>query len=510
MYSIFYWIIIIILLLLSYVLYDNYMKFIFQKNNGKFESFESFENNDQPPYDLTQDSTKLDGKFEIFKDSKKYIKAPISNKCFKKQYSHRLLNPENKILPQVYFTDTNKQRSRIINIDVFKKGILDKIVNKYSNTSLNNAKYEELTDPKLNYFENTTFSIVNKDILNSLISKIKSYIDYELKEYVQNINENTGDIQCEKDMSNCETFIWKPGIIRVQQNESYYEYITQFTYYIQGKAFAYVLFSKSYVGKQNINDIYVNELNIMGLEQEQNIMLTPGYSKTHLDSKVNIFSNYPYTPYEANLTYYRSSNEETYMRDLFKDDEMTGGTWDLDQEFLQQQAIEREQNATEAPMNTPICMTEDGDVLNYSTKEECEAATDENGNSKDAAIFDNKCVQDSDCPFYLGNTNYKNTRGGCKDDGFCELPVNVQSVSYKEYNDEKKYYPYCYGCPIDKMDTCCEIQKKIMDGTATTTEIEEHRLTDVNLVSPDYAFENDFDERLNVQAELNERNIEVN
>ena len=79
-----------------------------------------------------------------------------------------------------------------------------------------------------------------------------------------------------------------------------------------------------------------------------------------------------------------------------------------------------------------------------------------------------------------------------------------------EYNDKQNYYPYCYGCPIDKMDTCCEIQKKIMDGTAATTEIEEHRLTDVNLVSPDYAFENDFDERLKVQAELNKRNIEVN
>ena len=506
MYSIFYWIIIIILLLLSYVLYDIHMKLTFQK---KYERFEN-NNNAQPKYDLTTDSTKLDSKFEIFKDSKKYIKAPISNKCFKKQYSHRLLNPENKILPQVYFSDTNKQRSRIINIDVFKKVILDTIVNKYSNNALNNSKYEELADPKLNYFENTKFSIVNKDILNTLISKIKSYVDYELKEYIQNIDENTADIQCEKDMSNCETFIWKPGIIRVRENESYYEYITQFTYYIQGKAFAYVLFSKSYVGKQNTEDIHVNELNIMGLEQEQNIMLTPGYSNTQSDNRVNIFSDYPYTPYEANQTYYRSSDEETSMRELFKDVEMKDGTWDLDQDFLQQQAMEREQKATEAPMNPPICMTENGDVLNYSTKEECEAATDDNGNPKDAAIFDNKCVQDSDCPFYSGNTNYENTRGGCKDDGFCEMPVNVQSLSYKDYYDEQIYYPYCYGCPTDKMETCCEIQKKIIDGTATTAEIEEHRLTDVDLASPDYAFENDFDERLKVQADLNERNIEVN
>ena len=52
--------------------------------------------------------------------------------------------------------------------------------------------------------------------------------------------------------------------------------------------------------------------------------------------------------------------------------------------------------------------------------------------------------------------------------------------------------------------------KKIINGTATTDEITEHGLTDVNLESPDYAFENDFDDRLKVQNELNERNIEVN
>ena len=171
---------------------------------------------------------------------------------------------------------------------------------------------------------------------------------------------------------------------------------------------------------------------------------------------------------------------------------------------------ERDELQDELTNNPSICMTAYGDVLNYSTVEECEATTDEYGNSKEAAIFDNKCEQNSDCPFYLGNTNYENTRGGCQDDGFCELPVNVQSISYKDYYDEQTFYPYCYGCPTDKMDTCCDIQKKIVDGTATQSEIDEHDLTNIDLESPDYAFENDFDERLKVQSELNERNIEVN
>ena len=98
-------------------------------------------------------------------------------------------------------------------------------------------------------------------------------------------------------------------------------------------------------------------------------MLTPGYSKTQLDDKVNIFHEYPYTPYEANLTYYRSSNEDTFIRDLFKSDEMK-----IDEEYMQEQLDERNQLQIELTRNPSVCMTEDGDVLNYSTKEECEAA----------------------------------------------------------------------------------------------------------------------------------------
>ena len=60
------------------------------------------------------------------------------------------------------------------------------------------------------------------------------------------------------------------------------------------------------------------------------------------------------------------------------------------------------------------------------------------------------------------------------------------------------------------METCCDIQTKILNGSATNEEIEEHGLMDVNLSSPDYVFEDDFDERLKYQNDLNDRNIEVN
>ena len=60
----------------------------------------------------------------------------------------------------------------------------------------------------------------------------------------------------------------------------------------------------------------------MGLNHEQNIMLTPGYTKDQVENRVNIFSDYPYTSYDADKGYYRSSDEDTYLRDLVSDDNL--------------------------------------------------------------------------------------------------------------------------------------------------------------------------------------------
>ena len=472
---------------------------------------EYFDNNNELIFNLTKDSVELDDAFNIFEDAKKYIKDPKSDKCFKGQYSRRILNPENHILPQVYFSDVNKTRTRIINVDIFKTEILDKIKNKHENLSLSDLEYIEPNDLKFSYYDSIEFYAVNEDEFNNIMIRIKSYIDEELKNYIQNVADDAADIKCEKDMSNCKTYLWKPSIIKIRYNDSYYEYTTQVTYYIRGKAFGYVLIVKFYITKDNLEtgSIYINELNIIGLETEQNIMLFPGYTKKQLDDKVNIYSKYPYTPYEANMTYYRSSNEDTFVRDLFVHESGSSGL-DINEEAVQELLDERDALQEEILGEPSICMAENGDILNHDTKEECEALVDENGESKEAGIFDNACEENSDCPFYLGNTNYENTRGGCGDDGYCELPINVKGLSYREYYDEDTYYPYCYGCPNDKMETCCDIQTKILNGSATNEEIEEHGLTDVNLSSPDYAFEDDFDDRLKYQNDLNDRNIEVN
>ena len=53
------------------------------------------------------------------------------------------------------------------------------------------------------------------------------------KNYIQNVADDAADIKCEKEY--CKTYLWKPSIIKIRYNESYYEYTTQVTYYIRGK-----------------------------------------------------------------------------------------------------------------------------------------------------------------------------------------------------------------------------------------------------------------------------------
>jgi len=99
-------------------------------------------------------------------------------------------------------------------------------------------------------------------------------------------------------------------------------------------------------------------------------------------------------------------------------------------------------------------------------------------------IHDSPCVYNEDCPFYKKNSNYPNTRGGCKN-GYCEMPINMALIGYKEYLDSAK--PFCYNCKKKECsglecNMCCEDQydKKLYP----------------NLDGPDFAFDNDFDERI--------------
>ena len=94
-----------------------------------------------------------------------------------------------------------------------------------------------------------------------------------------------------------------------------------------------------------------------------------------MNTKLNIYSDYPSTPYEANITYYRSSNEDTFLRDLFIHTDGSRGL-DINQEAIQELLDERDELQENLIKTQSLCMSSDSDILNYNTKDTCESKVD--------------------------------------------------------------------------------------------------------------------------------------
>ena len=136
-------------------------------------------------------------------------------------------------------------------------------------------------------------------------------------------------------------------------------------------------------------------------------------------------------------------------------------------------------------------------ILNYKSKEDCEKKYDFLGREKKRGVWDKPCKVDEDCPFYKNNKHYPNTFGKCnKESGKCQLPLNMQNIGYHYFYPIKKYSPLCYNCdsdrwlPMTKLSKCCNEQ----------TDKEKYPFLDGN---PDYAFENDYQERTNYYLQKN-------
>jgi len=87
-------------------------------------------------------------------------------------------------------------------------------------------------------------------------------------------------------------------------------------------------------------------------------------------------------------------------------------------------------------------------------------------------IWDQPCIEDTDCPYFQANKNYPNNRGRCLSGGICEMPVGVKRVAYRKVDTKMPYAPFCYGCKDPLDPECCTKQQK-----------------------PDYAFPNDQQDR---------------
>ena len=130
---------------------------------------------------------------------------------------------------------------------------------------------------------------------------------------------------------------------------------------------------------------------------------------------------------------------------------------------------------------------------NAKNKNECISLS--KGNNS-IGIYDSPCIYNEDCPFYKKNTNYPNSRGGCKN-GYCEMPTNVKLIGYKEYIVGNG--AICYNCK--KTDSC--------DGINCNMCCEDQKDSKLypNLNSPDYSYPNDYNDRIEHSKLLEAKNI---
>tara|TARA_B100001094_G_C18187604_1_gene804907 strand:- start:2494 stop:3762 length:1269 start_codon:yes stop_codon:yes gene_type:complete len=134
-------------------------------------------------------------------------------------------------------------------------------------------------------------------------------------------------------------------------------------------------------------------------------------------------------------------------------------------------------------INTNIIETfEDNEYSKYKcygsdgiNKYECENNYDNYGNKKEKGVWDKMCNKNEDCPFYKSNKNYKNEFGGCIN-GYCQLPLNMESISPHNYKIDSNKQPFCHNYKNNNYDSCY---------------LQNNKKLYPKLKSPDYAFEND-------------------
>jgi hypothetical protein len=102
---------------------------------------------------------------------------------------------------------------------------------------------------------------------------------------------------------------------------------------------------------------------------------------------------------------------------------------------------------------------------------------------KAGGFWDTAVIDDKECPFYMANKNYPNTRGGVNVGGYCQMPSGVQILGFRDYyKDPEKFKPECYNCVPGQntIGNCCDKQS-----------------------IPDYKFDGDQIDRLNSKTVLN-------
>ena len=304
---------------------------------------------------------------------------------------------------------------------------------------------------------NDTFKFKNKEKLNAL-SDIKFnqkllYSFHLVKEWIlEQISMIADEELYQMQYVNNERYKYiEDQLLTYKAN--YKDHLEQFMFkmrvYRPNKLTHYIVYFDLIFDNFNIK-YYINDIIIVGSDIQENIEFSP-FKRNHYDLADTFDSNITINKSELNKFIQKKQKKQIYDHDRHH------------------------------------CF-----YKNASSKNECISITK---NNNTLGIYDSPCIVNEDCPFYKRNNNYPNKRGGCIK-GYCELPINISLLGYKEYIDDNK--PFCYNC-----------NKKNCNGIECNTCCEDQKNKELypNLNGPDYAFTNDFNERIKHSDHFTHNNV---
>ena len=302
-----------------------------------------------------------------------------------------------------------------------------------------------------------------KNVLGTLKLKFKNpNLNLNLKDY--NTNKNLYQyylvkewileqlsIEADKDiykldLVNNTRYRYKQDVlIKHSENSKFEHFIFKMRVYRDNKFSHFIVYFDILFDKQEFK-YFINDLIVLGLDIQENID----------------FSDYKENLYPEN--------------DILKSDNLSM------KEYLRSKEIKKKL------MDSHYCF-----FKKAKNKLECTSPTKRDYK---IGIWDSKCLNNEDCPFYKKNNNYPNSRGGCKN-GYCEMPINVKSVGFKQYLPNTK--PMCYNC--NKTDDC--------DGVECNKCCEDQKDKEKypNLNGPDYMFSNDFNQRIKFSKAFTDKDM---
>ena len=358
-----------------------------------------------------------------------------------------------------------------INIDIFKNSeelLIDPITKK---------KIDYLYELEYIYIENNKKTYINR--WEKYNPSIKTYFNYDdIKSNIENINKLNIEFKNRIDSRQKELLSDNQLILYGLVPYEIFKYKILHINYLNSDINKPVYIIQIVLYRES--DLYINTFSYTGFFENNNPILS-NVKYIGRNSTDSVLLSGFYNPYEIKEHIINTNFDNSSI--IEKDPDAIV-------------ALTKKQKESYKLKNQYACFdinyspTKKGNIiLPYYSREACESSYDAYGKAKNIGIYDTPCKKNNDCPFYKINGNYKNEFGKCMDDGYCELPMNMERIGYRYFKNNPNKKPLCYNCKSNKfqmfstIDMCCDEQNNTNKYGFLKT--------------PDYAFEGDFQDRKN-------------